>query len=75
MGRYLRTFGNASWNISQGKGIDSEQYLFSPQEVAYTGWQILDHVQAWTVNAGGDLHDEGTTRSNRRRWWLSSSMG
>ncbi len=56
--KYLQLFGNASWNISQGQGINSERYLFTPAQVAYPGWQILDHVQAWTVNAGVDLHDE-----------------
>jgi hypothetical protein len=56
--RYLQGFGNASWNVAQGQGIDSAQYLFTPAQIAYPGWQILDHVQAWTVNAGVDLHDE-----------------
>jgi outer membrane cobalamin receptor len=55
---YLRGFGNASWNIGQGQGVDSVRYLFSPAQLAYPGWQILDHVQAWTVNIGADLHDE-----------------
>jgi outer membrane cobalamin receptor len=54
---YLRGFANVSWDVAQGQGINSEQYLFTSQEVAYTGWQILDHVQAYTVNAGFDLHD------------------
>jgi hypothetical protein len=56
--RYLQGFGNASWNVAQGQGIDSERYLFAQAQVAYPGWQILDHVQKWTVNAGFDLHDE-----------------
>jgi hypothetical protein len=53
----LQTFANGSWNIAQGQGIASARYLFAPAAVAYPGWQILDHVQAWTVNAGFDLHD------------------
>jgi outer membrane cobalamin receptor len=56
--KYLQGFGNASWNIAQGQGVDSARYLFTPALLAYPGWQILDHVQAWTVNAGTDLHDE-----------------
>jgi hypothetical protein len=38
--------------------VDSARYLFAPALLAYQGWQILDHVQAWTVNAGMDLHEE-----------------
>jgi outer membrane cobalamin receptor len=57
LNEYLQGFGNASWNIAQGQGIDSVRYLFDPTKLAYQGWQILDHVQAWTVNAGLDLHD------------------
>jgi hypothetical protein len=56
--KYLRAFGNVSWNIGQGQGVDSVRYLFSTSDLAYTGWQILDHIQAWAVNAGVDLHDE-----------------
>jgi outer membrane cobalamin receptor len=54
---YLRGFGNVSWDIAQAKGISSEQYLFTPSELTFPGWQILDHVQKWTANAGIDLHD------------------
>ena len=54
---YLRGFANLSWDVAQGQGINSEQYLFTPAEVAYPGWQILDHVQKWTANAGVELHD------------------
>jgi len=56
--RYLQGFGNVSWDIDQGQGIDSARYLFPPDQVYYPGWQILDHVQLWTVNAGFDLHDQ-----------------
>ncbi|MGO8994575.1 MAG: TonB-dependent receptor [Polyangiaceae bacterium] len=56
--KFLSGFGNGSWNVAQGQGIDSEQYLFTPSQLAYSGWQTLDHVQVWTVNAGADLHDE-----------------
>jgi hypothetical protein len=53
----LHGFGNASWNIAQGQGVDSDRYLFTPATLANPSWQILDHVQKWTVNAGADLHD------------------
>jgi hypothetical protein len=54
---YLRGFANVSWDVAQAKGIDSEQYLFDPSELVFPGWQLLDHVQKLTVNAGIDLHD------------------
>ncbi len=57
LNEYLEGFGNASWNIAQGQGIDSARYLFAPQLLAYQGWQILDHVQAYTANLGVDVHD------------------
>lgn len=57
-GKLVRAFGNASWNVAQGQGIDSARYLFAPSAVAFGGWQILDHVQAWTANVGVDVHDE-----------------
>jgi outer membrane cobalamin receptor len=55
---YLQGFGNGSWNLAQGQGIDSATFLFTRSEVTYPGWQILDHVQTWTANVGIDLHDE-----------------
>jgi outer membrane cobalamin receptor len=54
----LQGFGNVSWNVGQGQGVASVRYLFSPGALAYQGWRILDHVQAWTANIGMDLHDE-----------------
>jgi len=59
--KYLQGFGNGSWDIDQGQGIDSGRYLFQAAQVNYAGWQILDHVQEWTVNLGIDLHDESET--------------
>ncbi|MGD0678133.1 MAG: carboxypeptidase regulatory-like domain-containing protein [Polyangiaceae bacterium] len=56
--KYVQGFGNASWNLGQGKGIDSARYLFSQTLATYAGWQTLDHVQTWTANAGIDLHDD-----------------
>ena len=54
---YLRGFGNVSFNIGQGQGVDSVRYLFTPAQLADASWQILDHVQTFTANAGIDLHD------------------
>lgn len=59
--RYLDGFANGGWQLGQGQGVASERYLFSPAEIADTGWQILDHVQTWTANAGLDLHDAPAT--------------
>jgi outer membrane cobalamin receptor len=56
--RWLDGFANAGWQLGQGQGTDSERYLFTPAELAYNGWQILDHVQTWTANVAFDLHDE-----------------
>jgi outer membrane cobalamin receptor len=55
--RYVSGFSNASFNIAQGQGVDSERYLFTPDQLSYSGWKTLDHTQVWTVNAGIDLHD------------------
>ena len=59
--RYLDGFANAGWQQGQGQGTDSARYLFTPQQLAYTGWVTLDHVQSWTANVSLDLHDEPRT--------------
>jgi outer membrane cobalamin receptor len=56
--KYLQGFGNGGWDIDQGQGINSGRFLFLAAQRNYAGWQILDHVQEWTANAGIDLHDE-----------------
>lgn len=56
--RILDGFANGGWQIAQGQGCASECYLFTPQQLAFTGWGTLDHVQTWTANVGFDLHDE-----------------
>ncbi|HEY1693246.1 MAG TPA: TonB-dependent receptor plug domain-containing protein [Polyangiaceae bacterium] len=55
--RILDGFANGGWQIAQGQGFASERYLFTPAELASTGWGTLDHVQTWTSNVGFDLHD------------------
>jgi outer membrane receptor for ferrienterochelin and colicins len=59
--RYVDGFANAGWQLGQGQGTASAAYLFTPQQLAYTGWVTLDHVQSWTANVSFDLHDEGRT--------------
>ena len=59
VGRLLDGFANAGWQLAQGQGVDSERYLFTPAQLAYSGWSTLDHVQSWTANLGLDLHDDG----------------
>ncbi len=56
-GKIFNGFANVSWELGEGQGIDSALYLFTPAEIADRSWQTLDHVQSWTANAGGDLHD------------------
>ena len=53
------------WQIAQGQGVASERYLFTPQELAFTGWETLDHVQTWTANVGFDVHDAGAQTTCR----------
>jgi len=55
---YVSGFGNASWNLAQGQGVDSLRFLFTPSQLSYGGWRILDHVQSWSGNVGMDLHDK-----------------
>ena len=57
--RLVDGFANGGYQLAQGQGTASERYLFTPQELAFTGWGTLDHVQTWTANLGFDLHDDG----------------
>jgi len=61
VGSRFNAFANASLERAEGRGIETAQYLFGPDDLANNGWQILDHVQTWTANAGGTLKD-GHTR-------------
>lgn len=58
VGSRFNAFANASLERAEGRGIETAQYLFGPSDLANGGWQILDHVQTWTANAGGTLKDE-----------------
>ena len=43
--------------LSQGTGIASARYLFTPAQLAYTGYQATDNAQRVTANGGFDLAD------------------
>jgi len=58
---YLTGFVNATWLIAQGQGISSAKFLFSPEQLAETEWQTLDHAQTWTANAGLTIQHSGAS--------------
>jgi hypothetical protein len=60
---WLKAFGNVTWEKAEGRGIATAKYLFSPDALANTGWQILDHSQTWTANVGAAVTDGGTKLS------------
>ncbi|HVY40679.1 MAG TPA: TonB-dependent receptor [Polyangia bacterium] len=55
--RRLHGFANVTFELSQGTGIASASYLFTPAQLAYTGYQATDNAQAVTANGGFDLAD------------------
>jgi hypothetical protein len=57
VGRNLRSFANVSLCVSQGQGIATAQYLFTPEQLAYPGWQATDNAQLVVANVGADLAD------------------
>jgi hypothetical protein len=62
IGTNVRAFANVSYQVSQGEGIATSRYLFSPQQLAFTGYQATDNAQLFTGNAGIDVTDNaGTT--------------
>ena len=62
LGKLFNAFANLSWQTAQARGIDSETFLFTHDQLTSTQWEMIDDVQWWTLNAGGDLHDaEGKT--------------
>ncbi len=54
----LTAYGNLAYAKAQGTQIDSNQYNFSPSDLAYiaTHWIYLDHNQTWTGSAGASYH-------------------
>ncbi len=61
LGKNLRAFANVSYQTSQGEGIATSRYLFSPEQLAFTGYQATDNAQLITANAGFDLTDNVAT--------------
>jgi outer membrane receptor protein involved in Fe transport len=47
-------FGNLAWSEAMGSGINSAQFNFAPDELAYIAqnYIYLDHNQSWTGSAG-----------------------
>jgi len=63
LSNWLKAFGSVAWEKAQGRNIATATYLFSPDDLANHGWQILDHSQMWTANAGATVRYAGTTLS------------
>ena len=63
--RRAHGFANVTFQLSEGTGIASAPYLFTPAQLAYTGYQATDNAQKITANAGADLADgSGRTHLN-----------
>ncbi len=58
IGSWLTGFANGSLGLAQGQGISSAKYLFTPEQLADTSWQTLDHAQTWTANAGATARQD-----------------
>jgi hypothetical protein len=56
--RRLHGFANATFMISEGSGIASARYLFTPAQLAFSGYQATDNAQRVSANAGLDLADQ-----------------
>ena len=61
LGRNVRGFGNFSYQVAQGEGIASSRYLFTSEQLAFTGYQATDNAQLFTANVGLDLSDNAAT--------------
>jgi outer membrane cobalamin receptor len=57
LGRNLRAFANLSVEVAQGQGIATAQYLFTPEQLAFAGYQSVDNAQLVTANVGADVSD------------------
>lgn len=57
VGPWLSAFANASYGFAQGRGIASAKFLFTPEDLADTSWQTLDHAQTLTANAGATIRE------------------
>lgn len=59
LGRRFQAFANGTLQKAEGRIIESARYLFSPDDVAKTGWQFLDHDQRWTAHVGATAREGG----------------
>jgi outer membrane cobalamin receptor len=55
----LHGFANVTFMLSEGSGIASARYLFTPEQLAFSGYQSTDNAQKVSTNAGLDLADQG----------------
>jgi outer membrane cobalamin receptor len=62
LGRQFHAFANATVETAEGAGIASSLYLFTRQQLAFTGYQAVDNAQLVTANGGFEWTDgPGTT--------------
>ncbi len=56
-------FGNLAWSEAKGTQINSAQFNFAPDELAFiqNNWIYLDHNQSWTGSAGAAYTFNRTT--------------
>jgi len=61
-------YGNLAWSKVSATKINSAQYNFSPEDLAYVGnyWIAADHDQGWTGSAGAAyVFNQGSDRATR----------
>lgn len=64
----LSLYGNLAWSRAMGKNINSAQFNFAPDELAYIedNFIHLDHDQTWSGSAGGAyVFNAGTPNPTR----------
>ena len=72
----FRTYGNLAWATQVGTGIVSNQFLFSPEELAFIAnhFVFTDHAQQLTASAGASYLWEGTRFSASIDLWQRASL-
>jgi outer membrane receptor protein involved in Fe transport len=61
-------YGNLAWSKVSATKINSAQYNFSPEDLAYVGnyWIAADHDQGWTGSAGAAyIFNQGSDHATR----------
>jgi outer membrane receptor protein involved in Fe transport len=61
----FRAYGNLAWARQLGTNIVSNQFLFSPADLAFIAqnWIYTDHTQIWTASSGASYLWNGTRLS------------